>query len=453
MKIVLGVHHFPPHYLSGAVLRAYRLARWLDQAGHKVTVVCVEDVEDRSQDLGLVVHQDVYKGIRVERLSFNRNAWPEPLRWEYDHPAVYDYFEQLLSAEQPDLVHLISGYLLGIAPLRAAEDLGIPRVVTLTDFWFLCPTIQLLRADGELCWGPEPAECTYCSLRSWVPFHWLQLHIPALTRPLPSYLKQELLIPQRLQERLEIFAERRETLMDTLNRTQGLMSITRFLADMYIKHGVSPELFRVLSYHEPDLNSISGDKDARPIEGKAGSAIRFAYLGSVYEHKGVEVLVAAFRKLQVRDRARLTLYGPVYPESLATRLKQLAGDAPVYFAGPYEHERLPQIMAETDVVIVPSLWHENAPRTIVEAHMYGNPVIGSDVGGIAELIQDGTNGLLFERDDPSSLATQMKKIIDNPSLIQQFRANIPELAVGAVENERVFAVYQAALPESQAVAP
>ena len=73
-------------------------------------------------------------------------------------------------------------------------------------------------------------------------------------------------------------------------------------------------------------------------------------------------------------------------------------------AGKYDHDDLPRLMAEIDWVVVPSRWWENSPLVIQEAFLHGRPVICSDIGGMAEKVTDGVDGLHFRVGDPRSLA-------------------------------------------------
>lgn len=444
--IVIAAPHFPPRYVAGAELRAYRLARWLVETGRTPTVVCIEGATEATPDGRVGYVRDLYDGIPVHRLTADLSLPPYPLSWGYDHSLLYHYFRQFLADTRPDLVHLISGYLMGLAPLRAARELGIPAVVTLTDFWFLCPKIDLLRGDGCLCWGPEPAECTRCWLNRWRVFRWLESGLPSLSRHAAGWLRRGWLVPPSLRARVQSFSERQQALRQALNQVQAILCITQFLADVHIANGISPDLFHVIPYNQG--NQTSSARMIRPSQ-RAGP-IHFAYLGQVSPHKGVEVLVRAFLALETDQRAKLTIHGPVKPPEFEKKLARLAKRGrEIAFAGRYEYAQLGDILADVDIVIVPSLWHENAPRTVIEAFQHGVPVIGSDVGGISALVQDGVNGLLFARGDPSSLALGISKIVNNPGLLDQFRSNIPELQVGAVENEQVFRIYRQVLGEAK----
>jgi glycosyltransferase involved in cell wall biosynthesis len=82
-------------------------------------------------------------------------------------------------------------------------------------------------------------------------------------------------------------------------------------------------------------------------------------------------------------------------------------------------------MSEADWVIVPSLWWENSPLVIQEAFLHGRPVICSNVGGMAEKVTDGVNGLHFQVGSPQALADTIVRAVDTPGLWEQLQANVP----------------------------
>ena len=71
------------------------------------------------------------------------------------------------------------------------------------------------------------------------------------------------------------------------------------------------------------------------------------------------------------------------------------------------------------------MWYENSPLVILEAFAARRPVIGTRVGGIAEIVQDNINGLLFERGNAEDLAHVMLRVVDDPSLLARLAQSIP----------------------------
>ena len=93
-------------------------------------------------------------------------------------------------------------------------------------------------------------------------------------------------------------------------------------------------------------------------------------------------------------------------------------------AGRYGHDKLPALMAAVDWVVVPSIWWENSPLVIQEAFAFGRPVICSDIGGMAEKVDDGVNGLHFRARDVESLATAIERAVADPSLWSTLRSHV-----------------------------
>src|SRR5439155_13116428 len=99
----------------------------------------------------------------------------------------------------------------------------------------------------------------------------------------------------------------------------------------------------------------------------------------------------------------------------------------VTLVGRYDHDELPRLMADTDWVVVPSLWWENSPLVIQEAFHHGRPVLCSDIGGMAEKVKDGVNGLHFKAGDAGSLARTLAHAADSPDLWGRLRSGIPRI--------------------------
>ena len=410
MKIVIAVHHFPPHYADGAELRAYRTASWLRDRGHDVHVICVEAV-DVGDGRGLTFEDSVYDGLPVRRLSFNMAAASDPFRWSYDNPWIRAHLCAYLNELAPGLLHLISGYLMSGATPRAAMDLQIPTVVTLTDFWFLCPRTTLLRSNGQLCAPPFHAiTCARC-----LGEERRRYRIPGrIVSPLMGTFWR------RQQSRIAQVQARMWFLRETLDRVDAIVSPSQFLRDLFVQAGVSPERI-VFSRQGRDFPGLTPEVLTKTL----ASHLRVGYMGQIAPHKGVHVLFEAVRRM---PGAALTVkaYGDdaCFP-SYTRRLRHMIRvDERLVLAGAYEGTEVSRILREIDVVVVPSLWYENSPNVILEAFAHRTPVIVSDLGGMAELVRDGENGLRFCPGDADSLACQLYRLLDDADLLPALRASI-----------------------------
>jgi glycosyltransferase involved in cell wall biosynthesis len=129
------------------------------------------------------------------------------------------------------------------------------------------------------------------------------------------------------------------------------------------------------------------------------------------------------------------------------RLRRLSRRDPrVQLAGEYHGQaELTDILRSLDVVVVPSLWYENSPNVILEAFAHGTPVIASNLGGMAELVEDGVNGLVFEPGNAGDLARQLRRLLTEPDLLQRLQAGIQPVKSVAQEMDELEAIYHAAM--------
>src|SRR5581483_2579172 len=320
MRILLAIHHYPPDHIGGAELLTQRMARWLHQHDFDVRVICVQNVTI-SDKADITWADEEYQGIPVRRLKLELERGAD-LRLEYHNPLLRQYFESFLSEWRPDLLHLISGYLLGAAPLGAAKKKNIPTVVTLTDFWFLCPTIQLLRGDSTLCQGPEAIECARCLYDSKRVFQNLDRRAPQLMQSLWRMAEANSALGDRfgLPARLRTLHARRRRLLDTLNASDAIISLTRLVAEMHVTNGIDRDKITI----KPDCVDLA-DFDSFEPQPVSPDEIRFGYLGQIAPIKGVDILLRAFRELEKESfskRPILDIYGnwnapPAYQKQLA----------------------------------------------------------------------------------------------------------------------------------------
>src|SRR5262249_5185711 len=148
-------------------------------------------------------------------------------------------------------------------------------------------------------------------------------------------------------------------------------------------------------------------------------------------HKGVDILVRAFQSLPANARACLKIYGdmsqfPDYANSVRALAERPGHNSDqIEFAGSFPNEKLGEVLANLDVLVVPSRWYENTPLVIQSALATKTPLVATDLGGLSELIKEGVNGFLFPVNDAAALAAKLKKFIDDSSLVKKLQANIP----------------------------
>jgi glycosyltransferase involved in cell wall biosynthesis len=182
----------------------------------------------------------------------------------------------------------------------------------------------------------------------------------------------------------------------------------------------------------PDLSKTKSEK------------IRFAFIGTIIPAKGLHVLIEAFNGIK-NENAELKIYGKLYAyagfESYLPSLRKNIENRNIKFMAEFNNADVADVFREIDVLIVPSIWNENAPLVIQEAFSARTVVIASNIGGIPELVNDGINGLLFRAGDAQDLREKIECLAQDQELFRRLQFNIKQaksMADHAGELEEVY---------------
>jgi glycosyltransferase involved in cell wall biosynthesis len=154
--------------------------------------------------------------------------------------------------------------------------------------------------------------------------------------------------------------------------------------------------------------------------------LRVGFVGTLAPHKGCDVLIRAFRDLPIELEVTLDIYGNLERfKPFLEELRALAGgDGRIVFAGPFAREEVGNVLSRMDVLVVPSRWYENGPGVIFEAFAAGIPVVATNLGGMSEFVRHERDGLLFGLENHGDLAHQLRRLIEEPGLLERLRAGI-----------------------------
>jgi glycosyltransferase involved in cell wall biosynthesis len=445
LKILYVLHQFLPRHVSGTEVYTANLARQMKARGHQVAILTCEAHHDqqpftharREQD-GITVHEVVH--------NYHWSSFEET----YDSPRADAIFERVLEEEAPDVVHVqhlhyFSANFIGIAHRR-----GIPIVYTLHDYALLCARDgQLRRADGELCRDAIPDKCADCIER----FPLDPEHVPARNRnadqavglpPEATVIMKRVHAglppmpppdahgaPQRpgRERYVEAAGERLRAWKHALQDVDLFVSPSRFLKDVFAASGMIPASKIVVSANGQDLSRFA----AAPPRTR-GPAVRFGYVGTIAEHKGVHVLVEAMNLLAGQPAAECRIYGDLRAfEEYTERLRAMNRNPRTHLLGGFPHDQIARVLSEIDVLVLPSLWFENAPLTIQEAAFSRVPVIASDHGGLAEHVIEGVTGLKFHPGDARDLRNKLAWFVEDPSRCDGF--DFSKVPVTSIEED------------------
>jgi glycosyltransferase involved in cell wall biosynthesis len=178
--------------------------------------------------------------------------------------------------------------------------------------------------------------------------------------------------------------------------------------------------------------------------------LRFAFIGNFLPAKGLHILIDAFNRVKGKN-VELKIYGKVLSykallENYFKYVKKMAKNKNIKFMGGFDNREIAKIFSQIDVLIVPSIWYENSPLVIQEAFATNTPVIASRIGGIAELIDGGKNGLLFEPNSVDDLYAKMSQLIENRWLLKELsqqQTPIKTVEENAQEVEKIYTTLMA----------
>ena len=436
------VHQFPPKYMTGTELYAMDLGLALIAAGHEVHILSAEQHHGWVPDFH--TWTETYRGMDVHYLQSTRPLFPNQVLAEYYRPFLGRRFIDLLQKERFDVVHFFHFLHLGVSLLEEAWVRGIPTVVNLMDFWTICPRFTLLKPHHELCAGPtDVAECVKCMRDTvWSGYGDIgtamddsDLSPADLAVPLEADLEipnDGTIVAQSIAARA-----RARTIRSAVSKADAIVAPSRFLRSMLVRNGWEESSMRILTYAVADALGPPEPRGSTPAEPRASingradrpeGGVRFGYMGSFVPHKGPHVVLEAFKKLDW-PQATLTMYGdPKTDPRHSIYLRELAGDDPrIRFPGGYAREEIRRVHSEVDVLVAPSIWYENTPFVMLEAQAAGIPIVASSLGGLAEIIDEGKSGFLFEPKNPAALAEVLARFRDDPKLLARLRAGVPKV--------------------------
>lgn len=312
-----------------------------------------------------------------------------------------EHFRRFLQATKPDVVHFQHTWMLGFDMIREVRRTLPDAVIlyTLHEFLPICyRNGQMVRTfDDSNCSEASPRRCHEC---------------------FPHIKPQE-------------FFLRKNLILSHLSLVDRFIAPSRFLRDRYVQWGLSEERVVVEDYGRSKPRAVANthNRSARN---------RIGFFGQLTEFKGADVLLeamlhleedpdllpreAAMPQLRVHG-ANLDLQRKEYREKVEDLCERTSET--VRMMGRYSHDSLPALMEQVDWVVVPSVWWENSPLVIQEAFIHGRPVICSNIGGMAEKVTDGVDGLHFAVGDPLDLARVLARAVSTEGLWDQLHAAIP----------------------------
>ncbi|MFZ2071226.1 MAG: glycosyltransferase family 4 protein [Halobacteriota archaeon] len=373
MKICFISSLYPPFMFGGAEISVRRAAEGLVKKRHEVSVITTSpNKKSLIEDIN---------GVKVYRINplnlyamYNHQNQPQILKpfWHFVdiwNPHSYFVIKNILKKENPDIVHTNHLGGLSTSAFSVVKSLKTPCVHTLHDFQLLSPWCTLFR-NGKIIKEFNFLERRFMDIKQY-----LSSSVNIVTAP------------------------------------------SKFVLDMHLKNGYFKNSKHIVLPNAIQLNKSEKVK-------KNYEMIDILYVGQVSKHKGVHILIYAFQQLKY-ENVRLHIVGK---GADVDEFKNIAeSDQRILFHGFVPDEELMRFYKKANVIVVPSIWYDNSPTVIYESFINGTPVIGSRIGGIPELIEEGKNGFSFEAGNVDKLKEILVSLIKNP-------AELISLERGALES-------------------
>ncbi len=379
MKILIQNTLFFPQVIGGAEISSHLLGQELRRRGMAVDAVASTGIRGRGRTvttrptadgLGTVFEAPAH-GFCDPFAAGENSQQPNLLIRGLNHfasvysPRWQSLFSEILVRTKPDLVH--TNTIVGMTPAiwKAARHHGIPVVHTLRDYHLLCPRTTLLRSDGTDCRNP----------------------------PLPC----------RILARLK------------MGQTKYVDAVTGSSRFVLQRHLAGDGFAEAKSFVVP--NALEDWPENLPLRRDSGP-VRGLFLGQIAGHKGIPLLLEVLAGLFADPACHELHFDFAGHGSLVETVRKFCSTHPdrARYHGHVEGEAKRDLLGGASFMVVPSVWAEPFGRSIIDAFSWGLPVIGSDRGGIPEIITTGRDGLVVNPD-----ATSMSNAIKTFTLDHAMR--------------------------------
>lgn len=434
LKILYVVHQFLPRHVAGTELYTYALASELAQR-HDVVILTAES--DRSRERFELSRKN-YDGLPVWEMVHNYQ-WHD-FHDTYDCPEADAIFRRVLREEKPDIVHIQHLHHFSANFVTIAKMHGAPVVYTLHDYGLICPNDgQMRKPDGTICDGCAPQYCTACVRHPVDP----ERRPPLLPRGLKPGL--ESIVPSDIGREVRLRRaggaiedpvalaqfERHDYLKRVMEGVDLFISPSAFLRERMIEAGMMEPERIIVSDNGYDLAPW------RSVERTEGTGLRVGFVGTIGQHKGVHVLIDAMNGID-DPRISCQIWGDLaafgeYGEEIVKR----STNQRTLFMGPFTPTSLATVLANFDILVVPSLWYENSPLTVHEAALARVPVLASDIGGLAEYVKEEVTGRRFEMGNAEHLRERIVEFLERPlANFDPTALQVKPIAQDALETEQ-----------------
>lgn len=379
MRILL-VNKF--HYLRGGSEKYYfELAKLLKDHGHTVAFFSMKNENNiKTGDREYFVDEiDMNTGSKFEALNVIYSKKNKAL------------MEKALEEFKPDIVHINNFQRqLSASIIDAVKEKNIPLIMTAHDLNSICPA-SIMLYNGEVC-----EDC--------------------ITKGYTSCIKKKCIKNSMLKSVLGYIEKKYYDLHKIFCKVDCIISPSEFNKNQLLKGKLKCNDITVIH------NFVNETKKTDYTLGDGAF-----YFGRLSKEKGILNLIEAINNI---PGAQLIIAGDgPERENIQAYIKEHKLENRITLLGYLNQNDIRENIRKCRFVTVPSIWYENCPYSILETMEIGKPIIGSKIGGIPELIQDGINGFTYEHNDVTKLTNILMKLFGNDETVKQFSKNSKQIFI------------------------
>lgn len=376
---VLLVNKF--HWLKGGSEKYYfELAELLKEHGHEVAFFSMKDEKN-------ITTGD--KEYFVDKIDLNTGSKLKALDVIYSR-ANYKKMKEALEDFKPDIVHINNFQRqLSASIIKAIKEKNIPIVFTAHDMNAICPASAMLY-KGQIC-----EDCIKYGYK--------------------SCIKKSCIKDSKLKSILGVLEIQYYKIQSIYKKIDYIIAPSEFIKKQLIKGKLKYNKIETIHNFVLETNNNENIKD----EGYA------FYFGRLSIEKGILNLVKSIKDIK---NGKLIIAGDG-PErnNIENYIKNNNLENKVELVGYLNQEEVRKYILGAKFIVVPSIWYENCPYSILETMEIGKPIIGSQIGGIPELVEDGKNGFIYKFDSINELKEKMMILFENQELVDKFSAESRKL--------------------------
>jgi glycosyltransferase involved in cell wall biosynthesis len=363
MKI-LQINKF--YFLAGGTERyLFGLSEILEKNGHPVIPFSMQDPKNIPSE---------YLKYFIDPVKFQGLNFKNAVKIFHNYDAVRK-LELLIKKEKPDIAHLHNiAHQLSPAIISVLKKHNIPVVQTLHDYKLICPNYKLF-SRGKVCYKCQGGKYYNCFLRKCLK----NSRAKSFLVMLEAYL--------------------RNTILKTYSKVDLFIAPSQFMKDISVGFGVPEDKIKVLR-NPIEIENSKEDSERENY---------LLYFGRISSEKGIDILIQSLKNS--KSKPNLKIVGAGLEISKYKKLvSELGLESKIEFMGPKYGKELEKIISRAKAVIIPSVWPENMPYSLLESMARGKVVIASRIGGMPELITDGLNGFLFEAGNELDLGIKIDEL-------------------------------------------